>query len=126
MRTVEIITDSKSIKKPELFSKNTLHLFAPKKIIFKAVEYTRIDTCIETNIPKNTGASYCSLNRDFTQADKGKSRIYLGLLNKSFIKDFCAKKEEFIGFICSKTKTKKTFNHAAKNLTKIFKIQSAL
>ena len=84
MTTVEIIRDSKSIKKPELFSKNTLKLFAPKKLIFKAAEYTRIDTGIEINIPKNTDAFYCSLDRHFTEAAEAKNRIYLRLLNKSF------------------------------------------
>ena len=68
MTTVEIIRDSKTIKKPELFPKNTLKLFAPKKLIFKAAEYTRIDAGVEINIPKNTDAFYCSLVRDFKEA----------------------------------------------------------
>ena len=111
---VEIIGDSKSIKKTELFSKNTLKLFAPKKLIFEAPKYTRIDTDLEVNIPKNTNAFYCSLDRDFTKIDEEKHRIYLGLLNKLFIKDFCLKKGELIGFICFETKQNLTFNHATK------------
>ena len=75
-----------------------------KKNNFKAAEYTRIDTDLEVNIPKNTDAFYCSLDRDFKEATEGKNRVYLSLLNKSLIKEFCMKKGELIGFICYKTK----------------------
>ena len=114
MKVVEIIRDINSISEPELFSKNVLKLFAPKKLIFKSAEYTRIDTGLEVNIPKNTNAFYCSLDKDFTEVDEGKHRIYLGLSSKSLIKDFCVKKGELIGFISFEAKQNLTFNHAAK------------
>ena len=113
MTTVDIIRDNKSIKKPELFSKNTFKLFATKILVFRAGEFTRFHTGIEITITENTDKFYCSLDRDFTEAVPGKNRIYLGLLNKSFIKDFQISKNDIIGFICFETKQNLTFNHAA-------------
>ena len=84
--TVEIMRDSRAIKRQELFAGNILKMFAPKNLKFQPAEYTKYDTGIVVNLPKNVKRCYCSINKQFIKVSSGNKCIYLGLLNNYFTK----------------------------------------
>ena len=110
MARLEIIQDSKSIKKTELLSSNILKTFAPRTLKFRQAEYTEYDSGIVVNCPDNIIAYYCSLDTSFKKLEPGTTRIYLGLLNLSFTENFTLKNATLLDFYCSIQKTKLFLN----------------
>lgn len=76
--------DSRTIKRQELFAGNILKMFAPKNLKFQPAEYTKYDTGIVVNLPKNVK----SINKKLIKINSGNKRIYLELLSSSFTKEF--------------------------------------
>ena len=95
MLAVEIRRDSRAIKKLEVFAGNILKIFVPKNLKIQLAEYTEYDTGIVVNLPKNVNVNryYCSIDKQFIKINSGNKRIYLGLLNSSFTKEFIVKKQ---------------------------------
>ena len=84
-----------------------------KKLKFKPAEYTEHGSGIVVNCSDNITGYNCSLNAEFKKLEPGKTRIYLGLLNRPFTDTLTVEKQDTIGFIFFDLKNKIKVKHAA-------------
>ena len=62
-----------------------LKIFAPKNVKFQLTEHADYNTEVVVNLPKNVNGYYYSINKQFIKTNSSNRRIYLELLNSSFI-----------------------------------------
>lgn len=91
--TVYFVRDNRAMKKPELLINNVFLIYAPKKLNFLNFKKipksanTDYDSGLTITVPDYCSAYYCSKEKEIKQFLGITSRLWFGLLNKSFSKD---------------------------------------
>ena len=136
---VKIISEKNNLKKPKKNEKTIFTLYSPKKEIIKKADTISIDTEISIKLPENSSAFLVTKFEDqeiIKIIGPAKKRLWITLLNESYLNNYQIKKGDEIGYLIiepstikihSETKqkiiqkTKCPINYLPKNWSKKYK-----
>ena len=108
---VRIISEKNNLKKPQKNEKNIFTLYSPKKeIIKKASDTISIDTEISIKLPENSSAYLVTKFEDqeiIKINGPAKKRLWITLLNESYLNNYQIKKGDKIGYLIIEPSTVK-------------------
>ena len=108
---VRIISEKNNLKKPQKNEKNIFTLYSPKKeIIKKASDTISIDTEISIKLPENSSAYLVTKFGDqeiIKINGPAKKRLWITLLNESYLNNYQIKKGDKIGYLIIEPSTVK-------------------
>ena len=99
---VRIISEKNNLKKPKKNEKNIFTLYSPKKEIIKKADTISIDTEISIKLPENSSAFLVTKFEDqeiIKIIGPAKKRLWITLLNESYLNNYQIKKGDEIGYL---------------------------
>ena len=99
---VRIISEKNNLKKPKKNEKNIFTLYSPKKEIIKKADTISIDTEISIKLPENSSAFFVTKFEDQEMIKingPAKKRLWITLLNESYLNNYQIKKGDQIGYL---------------------------
>ena len=133
------ISEKNNLKKPKKNEKNIFTLYPPKKEIIKKADTISIDTEISIKLPENSSAFLVTKFEDqeiIKIIGPAKKRLWITLLNESYLNNYQIKKGDEIGYLIIEPstikihyetkqkiiqKTKCPINYLPKNWSKKYK-----
>ena len=107
---VKIISEKNNLKKPKKNEKNIFTLYSPKKEIIKKADTISIDTEISIKLPENSSAYLVTKFEDqeiIKINGPAKKRLWITLLNESYLNNYQIKKGDKIGYLIIEPSTVK-------------------
>ena len=98
---VRIISEKNNFKKPKKNEKNIFTLYSPKKEIIKKADTISIDTEISIKLPENSSAFLVKFeDQEIIKINSpAKKRLWITLLNGSYLNNYQIKKGDKIGYL---------------------------
>ena len=99
---VKIISEKNNLKKPKKNEKTIFTLYSPKKEIIKKADTISIDTEISIKLPENSSAFLVTKFEDqeiIKVNGPAKKRLWITLLNESYLNSYQIKKGDEIGYL---------------------------
>ena len=99
---VKIISEKNNLKKPKKNEKTIFTLYSPKKEIIKKADTISIDTEISIKLPENSSAFLVTKFEDqeiIKIIGPAKKRLWITLLNESYLNNYQIKKGDEIGYL---------------------------
>ena len=98
---VRIISEKYNLKKPQKNEKNIFTLYSPKKAIIEKADTLSIDTELLIKLPENSSAFVATKfeGQEFLKIGptSTKKRLWITLLNKSYLNKYQINKGDVIG-----------------------------
>ena len=125
-RFVRIISEKFNLKKPQKNEKNIFTIFSPIKASIETADTLSIDTELLIKLPENSTAFVATkfegqeilkiIGLIFT-----KKRLWITLLNKSYLNKYQINKGDVIGYLVIKPENIKTYYEPKKKLSRLKK-----